>query len=189
MKTISDLKGLKYEEVTYSNIAIALQIQKETWKNDDATNDFIEHIEKNLPEFKDYIVYYDNKPSGLTGTYVEDSLDAESIWLSWFCVLPEFRRHGLGKIVLNDTIEHAKSFNKFKHLRLNTTFWEGRPAIAFYDKCMQFKENYTVEDTETKKYTYRIYTTNLTESKVFVPWGDKNIGIANEEKYNNYKVL
>lgn len=189
MKTITDLKNLNYEEVTYDNLDIALKLQKETWQNDDATEDYLNHLKRNSPEFKDYIVYFEGVPAGLTGIFVEDKLDKESIWLSWFCVLPEYRKHGLGKIVLNDTIEHAKSFNKFKYLRLSTTYWEGRPAIAFYDKCMQFKENYTVEDTATKKYTYRVYTTNLTNSNIFVPWGDKNLGISDENKYDNYKVL
>ena len=179
---------LSYNEVTLKNIEIAYKIQKQTWGNEDAYNDFLNHINANKPEFKNFIVYAGNTVVGITGVYVEEKLDKDSIWLDWFCVLPEHRKKGYGKQIIEFTISYAKSLNKFKYFRLDTTFWEGRPAIAFYNKVMQFCEDYTAEKPSNNKYIFKIYTTNLTNSTKFVPWNNKFLGVFVPNKFDNYIV-
>lgn len=185
MQTIqSSNKSLFYKAVDFYNLDLAVKIQKQVWPDEEAKTNLEDHIKKELPSFKDYIVYNGFNPIGLTGVYVEENLDNKSIWLSWFCVLPQFRNKGFGTAMLKDTIEYAKSLNEFEFFRVNSSYWEGREAIEFYDKNLQFKEPYTVEDTFEEKHNLLIYTTNLTDRKDFVAWGNKNINIARVKKFN-----
>ena len=61
-----------------------------------------------------------NNVVGTTGiyTYVKD--ENEAIWLAWFCVAPEQRGKGIGKQLMEHSINMAKGFNK-KYFRLYTS--------------------------------------------------------------------
>lgn len=189
-KTIFKNKELEYIEITPDNIDTAENIQKCVWPQENVREEFLRHYHAKLSDTKDFIVYYDKQPVGLTGVYVERQIDSDTIWLSWFCVLPQHRHFGLGRKILKDTVEYAKNLKKFKYLRLNTTFWQGRPAIDFYNKNMQFSEKYEIEKTGNDNSYFMIYTTNLTKSKKFTPWGNKFLHVKNndEEVYKNYIV-
>ena len=86
------------------------------------------------------------------------------------------RQKGFGKKILLDTIEYCKKLNKYEYLRLDTTYWEGRPAILLYDKVMTFKEKYTIEDKETSN-NWWIYTYSLKGKKEF--WNNKYLDLSN----------
>lgn len=58
---------------------------------------------------------------GLTGLYCESEDEKEAEWLGWFCVAPQFRGKGIGKELLEFTINQAKAKAK-RYLRLYT--WE-----------------------------------------------------------------
>lgn len=124
----------------------------------------------NKPEESSFIVFCGYNPIGITGTYVE-SIDDETIWLDWYGVLEKYRRKGFGKDILEDTINHCINLDNYNYLRLDTTFWEGRPAINLYDSIMDLKEEYTIEAAETKKYNTIIYTYNLKKTNYTKPLG------------------
>ena len=170
--------NLKYEIVTTENIDIAFEIQKELWPEEPDYNNFLTKSQ-NYRDYKvSFIVYKDNLPIGITGVFVEE-IDKETIWLDWYGILPKYRNNGYGKQILLDTINYCKSLNKYEYLRLDTTFWEGRPAIYLYDEVMTFKEKYTAEDEE-KSHNWYIYTYSLNGKKE--PWGNRYLGLC--EYYN-----
>ena len=57
---------------------------------------------------------------GTTGLYSEKDDFHEAIWLSWFCVDPDVRGQGIGKQLIEFSIEMARSYGK-KYLRLYTS--------------------------------------------------------------------
>lgn len=177
----SSNEEIQYVEVNLDNIKVAYEIQKAIWPNDPDYQSFHRKIVN--PDIYEafFIVYLQNEPIGITGTYIED-FDSESIWLDWYGILPEYRGYGYGKIVLLDTIHYCKEFRQFLYFRLDTTFWENRPAIRLYDKVMGLKEEYTIEDTENEKHGYLIYSYDLTGTGYIKPWDNRFIGLV--EHYN-----
>lgn len=167
-------KELKYEQVTLENIEIAFQIQKEIWPDDPDYNDFLDKANHSKDDNVSWLVYYEHHPIGITGVYVED-IDNETIWLDWYGILPKYRQKGLGKKILIDTIEYCKNLNKYQYFRLDTTYYENRPALFLYDKIMDLKEEYTVEDTEKKKNNFLIYTYVLNGK--LKPWNNRYLGL------------
>lgn len=179
----SSNKELKYEQVTINNIEIAYDIQKNEWKDSPDKDNFIRKSSNLKEDNVSFIVYYKNIPIGITGVYSEN-IDKNSIWLDWFCIIPEFRNKGFGKQVLIDTINYARSLNKYSYFRAETTYWEGRPAISLYDNVMHLKEKYTAEDTGKNKVTL-IYTYCFTEKKDY--WNNKYLGL--NDYYGNLKNI
>ncbi len=77
-----------------------------------------------------------------------------------FTVLPQYRRIGYGKKVLLDTIEYCKIL-KNEVFRVETTYYENKPALFLHDKVMEMKEEYTIEDIDTRKNNTLIYSYSL----------------------------
>ena len=67
-------------------------------------------------------------------------------------------------------------------MRLDTTYWDGRPAISLYDSIMTFKEMYDAEDTDFS-HNWWIYTYSLKGKREH--WNNRIIGLS--EYYNNLK--
>ena len=71
---------------------------------------------------------------GTTGIYSVNKDVHEAIWLSWFCVAPEMRGKGVGKLLLEFSIDIAKGLGK-KYLRLYTSDDPNEAAAqGLYDK-------------------------------------------------------
>ena len=157
----SSNEQVRYVEVNQDNLKIAYEIQKIIWPREPDYQSFHRKIVNPDIYEKVFIVYFHNH----TGIYTED-FGSESIWLDWYGILPEYRGNGYGKIILFDTICYCRKFKQFLYFRLDTTYWENRPAIYLYDKVMGLKEEYTIEDTETKKYGYLIYSYDLTGQNI-----------------------
>lgn len=176
---------LKYIKVNKYNLHTACKLQKQIFINDldyDTNYKFLkEKIENNSPDDVSWIVEYNNKPIGVTGLYTED-IDEQSIWLDWYGVLPEYRNRGFGKKILLDTINYCIKLDRYEYLRLDTTYWEGRPAVYLYDSVMTFKEKYTAEDNE-KSHNWWIYTYSLKGQNNY--WNNKYLGLS--EFYNKLK--
>ena len=169
-------KKLKYIQVTKKNLEIAYNIQKNVWKEYPDKQNFI--IKANNPKDDNiaFIVYYEDVPIGITGVYTEN-IDKNSIWLDWFCVKEEYREQGFGEQILLDTIEYARKLEKFLYFRVETTYWEERPAISLYDKIMPIKEKYTMEDTKKHCRNTLIYTYNFTDKTEL--WNNRYLDLNN----------
>lgn len=168
----SSNKEIKYIQVIKENLEIAYDIQKNVWKEEPDKENFVRKSNNPQNDNIDFIVYYKNFPIGITGVYTED-IDKNSIWLDWFCVKEEYRNKGFGKQILLDTIEYAKNLGKFLYFRVETTYWEGRPAVALYDEIMPLKEYYTVENSKNTL----IYTYNFTDKTEL--WNNKYLDLNN----------
>ncbi len=170
MKSLSDLD---YKVVDKNNIELAYNIQKSVWPEDPDYNDFLDKVNNTSSSNASWLVYHDDNVIGLTGVYTED-IDDKSIWLDWFCIIPQYRGNGYGEQVLLDTINYCKKL-EYLYFRVDTTSYENRPAIFLYDKVMDLREDYTIEDTEEEKNQYLIYTYAL-KGKV-KPWNNRYLGL------------
>lgn len=90
-------------------------------------------------------------------------------------LLSEHRRKGYGKKVLLDTINYCKKLNKYNSFRVDTTYYENLQALLLYDKIMELKEDYTIEDTENCKNDFIIYSYSLNGK--LQPWNNKYLGL------------
>lgn len=176
-----NIEQIKYFKVNKDNFEIAYDIQKQIWKDEPDYENFKNKSQSNDISNISWIILYNNEPIGISGVYTED-FDKETIWLDWYGVLPKYRNKGFGKKILLDTIDYCKKLNKYEYLRLDTTYWEERPAIYLYDSVMTFKEKYTVEDIDFS-HNWWIYTYSLNGKQEF--WNNRYIGLS--EHYDKLK--
>ncbi len=179
---MKSLYNLTYEIVNLENLDIAFTIQKETWKDDVDYNDLYEKATNTKDDNCFFLVYDNDTLIGLTGVDVYEEYK-ETIWLDWFTILKEHRRKGYGEKVLRDTIQYCIALKVYDTFRVETTYYESRPALFLYDKVMQMKEDYTAEDTKTSKTDTLIYSYLLNENKKLEPWNNKYLGLR--EYYDN----
>lgn len=172
--------NINYKKITKNNIDIAYSIQKSIWPESPDYDIFLDKINNPSDNFISWLVYHNSDIIGITGVYVED-LDNESIWLDWFAILPQYRKKGYGRKVLLDTINYCKKLKKYSYFRIDTTYYENRPALFLYDEIMELCENYTVENTDDQNYKYLIYTYAL-HGKI-KPWNNRYLGL--NEYYKN----
>lgn len=152
--------NLTYKVVNINNLDIAFNIQKNTWPDDIDYNDLYDKATNIKEDNCMFLVYDNNILIGLTGVDIFDEYP-DTIWLDWFTVLEKFRKKGYGKKILLDTINYCKNLKKYNSFRVETTYYENRPALFLYDKVMTLKEDYTVEDTKEKKNYTLIYSYSL----------------------------
>lgn len=88
---------LEYELIDNNNINLATSIQYTIFSTACAYSHYRYSIDTNYKTETYYIVKYNNMPVAVTGLYIRDEIDNESIWLGWFGVLPEFRSKGIRK--------------------------------------------------------------------------------------------
>jgi ribosomal protein S18 acetylase RimI-like enzyme len=75
------------------------------------------------------------KVIGTTGLYCYKKDETEAYWLAMFCVDPAFRGQGIGKKLLNFSIDKARADGK-KFLRLYTSNAPNEAAAQIlYEKC------------------------------------------------------
>ncbi len=179
---MNSLYGLRYEILNLKNLDIAFKIQKDIWPSDPDYMDLYDKATNTKDDNCFFLVYDKNNLVGITGVDVFREYP-DTVWLDWFAILPEYRKNGYGKKVLIDTIQYCKSLNKFDTFRVETTYYENRPALFLYDKVMQLKEDYTAEDTESIKQQTIIYSYSL-NGKLEL-WNNKYLGLI--EYYDNCK--
>lgn len=177
---MESLYGLTYKIIDLNNLDIAFKIQKETWPDDPDYQDLYDKAVNTKDDNCFFLVYDKKTLIGITGVDVYDKYP-DTIWLDWFTILPEHRRKGYGKKVLLDAIEYCKKLNRYDYFRIDTTYYENRPALILYDKVMQLKEDYTAEDTDTIKNHTIIYSYSF-NGKLDL-WNNKYLGLT--EHYDN----
>ncbi len=168
------MEKLKYVKVTTKNLDIAYQIQANEWPEDKDYNNFLETAKLNDDKNVNYIVYHDKKPIGITGVYVED-IDKSTMWLNWYCVVPEERGKGFGKKILLDTIKYCKKFDDIEYFRIDTSFNIKRASSRLYLQVMDIIEKYTAEDDESYKSGNYICSKRLKDNVDYLPWNNKNL--------------
>lgn len=179
---MESLYGLKYKTIDLNDLNLAYEIQKETWPEDPDYEDLYDKA-VNVRDDNCFFLVYDNETLiGITGVDVFKEYP-DTIWLDWFTILPEHRRKGYGKKVLLDTIQYCKGLNRYDTFRVETTYYESKSALFLYDKVMQLKEDYTIEDTDTLKNNTLIYSYSLNGK--LESWNNKYLGLR--EYYDNLK--
>lgn len=179
---MNSIYNLRYEFLNLDNLDVAFTIQKETWPNDPDYDDLYDKAINTRDDNCFFLVYDNNDLIGITGVDVLNNYP-DTIWLDWFTILPEYRKKGYGKKVLIDTILYCKDLKKYDVFRIETTYWENRPAVFLYDKVMEIKEKYTLEDTKNDKTNTLIYSYSL--SGKLDLWNNRYLGIRDYYKSMN----
>ena len=160
---MKSLYGLEYVELNLDNLDIAYKIQKETWPTDPDYEDLYDKATNTKEDNAIFLVYDKKDLIGITGVDVFSEYP-DTIWLDWFTILKKHRKKGYGTKVLLDTINYCKQLKKYDVFRVEVTHYEKRPTLYLYDKVMQLKEEYTLEDTKTSKTNTLIYSYSLNGS-------------------------
>ncbi|RXZ77412.1 N-acetyltransferase [Paenibacillaceae bacterium] len=165
---------MDFREVNKQNLRLAYEIQKEIFPESPDILHIKNSIDSDEKGYKYWIVFEGESPIGISGIYTVKA-DSESVWLSWYGVLPSFRSRGFGRKILLESIEKCKSLEAFKYLRLYTAEMDDdddSSALPLYDSVMDLCEKYENQDDDTLDNTALIYSYSLTSEKV-LPWDDR----------------
>lgn len=174
---------LRYEKISENNIRVASKIQYEIFPNSSAYLKYLKEIQNktlNLPV--DFLIFENDIPIGVVGLY-EISKYKDTIWLSWFGVVEDYRYKGYGSQIFEDIINEAKKYNK-DFLRLFTYEVWNYEAQDFYKKHMQIEEYYTNKDDDQYDINQgkcKIYGYSLCNKPIDY-WNDKFIDISSDDK-------
>lgn len=170
---------LRYVEIDFNNLDLAVNIQNSIFPLEDGTQNYIEGITNDpyRKEMVNYIVYDGKIPIGVVGLYAYNEYPFDA-WLSWFGVLQEHRQNGYG----------SKMFDFFENLALKKGYTSIRvytddefdKAILLYEKKKMIKEFYSneLESEEINKNTI-IYSKSLTKAKV-KKWNNKFLALTTQ---------
>ena len=175
--------GLNYIKLNLDNLDTVYKVQKETWPNDSDYDDLYDKAINTKDDNVMFLVYDNNTFIGITGVDVLKDYP-NTIWLDWFTILKKYRKKGYGTKVLLDTINYCKQLKKYDVFRVEVTYYENRPALYLYEKVMQLKEKYTLEDTFDNKTNTLIYSYSL-HGKLDL-WNNRYLGLR--EYYNSMKI-
>lgn len=167
--------------VDKNNYKKAIEVQNKIFPKENGTINILASLGRELfmktagiyyedDHIKYYLAKENNDYIGITGLYSYDTTDA---WLAWFGILEEYQNKGLGRELLRNTLELAKSL-EYKNLRLYTDPVDNFKAIKLYEKEGFIKEDYTTEELPFKCL---IYSKSLTNNKVDL-WNNKNLGLS-----------
>lgn len=174
---------LRYEKISENNIRVAAKIQYEIFPNSSAYLKYLKEIQnKTLDLPVDFLIFENDIPIGVVGLY-EISKYKDTIWLSWFGVVEDYRYKGYGSQIFEDIINEAKKYNK-DFLRLFTYEVWNYEAQDFYKKHMQTEEYYTNKDDDQYDINQgkcKIYGYSLCNKPIDY-WNDKFIDISSDDK-------
>lgn len=169
--------NLKYEEVTYDNLELAVSIQNTIFPDENGRDNYIEGITNDpyRKEMINYIVYGKNIPIGVAGLYSYNEYQYDA-WLSWFGVLSQFRNNGYGSKIFDFFTTLAKE-KGYTSIRVYTDD-EFDSAIKLYRKNGMIKEYYNneLESDEINNGTI-IFSKSLTVESV-EKWNNKFLGLT-----------
>ena len=189
-KNCKYIKNLRFEKLNKENLKIAAKTQYEIFPNSSAYLIYKSHIEGKIKEFyTTSIAYSDDKPVGVVGLYDIPEY-SDTVWLSWFGVLKEYRHMGFGKQLFDYAVEEAKKLNK-KFFRLYTFEIWNSSAQKFYNKNTDMGEYYYNEKEKSKRIFEgkpKIFSKSLCDEKVSM-WNNKYINISEDEEEHEKSVL
>jgi GNAT superfamily N-acetyltransferase len=103
---------LRYEKISENNIRVASKIQYEIFPNSSAYLKYLKEIQnKTLDLPVDFLIFENDIPIGVVGLY-EISKYKDTIWLSWFGVVEDYRYKGYGSQIFEDIINEAKKIQQ-----------------------------------------------------------------------------
>lgn len=174
---------LRYEKISENNIRVASKIQYEIFPNSSAYLKYLKEIQNKTFDLPvDFLIFENDIPIGVVGLY-EISKYKDTIWLSWFGVVEDYRYKGYGSQIFEDIINKAKKYNK-DFLRLFTYEVWNYEAQDFYKKHMQIEEYYTNKDDDQYDINQgkcKIYGYSLCNKPIDY-WNDKFIDISSDDK-------
>jgi GNAT superfamily N-acetyltransferase len=133
---------LNFKVVDFTNSDEAIKVQRNIFKEEDGMINVLASLDRDLfveitginypdDKIKYYLAYNGDVPVGITGLYIEDSINER--WLAWFGVIPEYRNLGYGSEILNWSFSKAVD-DGAKVLRLYTDAIANKHAIRLYKK-------------------------------------------------------
>ena len=171
---------ISFKRVNLENLELACKIQNEIFPEEDVSQNFIEHVNKD-PYRKEqdyYIVYFEDEPIGVTGIYSYHEYP-ENAWLGWFGILEKFRNNGFGGIALDKTIQLAKDkgYTKF---RLYTDEF-AKSAHKLYWSRGLVDELYDNPDDKDEFFDAEIFifSLSLTDEPIDL-WNNKVLGLKEQ---------
>lgn len=179
---------LEYKVINHMNIKTAAWIQYQIFPYSSAYSQYLQSLDDNSDLPIDFLVYYENKPIGVIGIY-EMKEYPDTLWLSWFGLLENYRNRGFGTKMFEDMIQVAKQYHK-KFLRLYTYEVWNKEAQPFYEKVMELGEYYTNSDDDQ-------YDINVGKCKIFgyslcsEPidyWNNKFIDLKSEDDIHKNSI-
>lgn len=193
--------NLSYDLIDERTIKLASSIQATIFPGELAIEHYKNSIKTNYKNSSYYIIKYNNIPVGVTGIYnmskYNKNIDDNSMWLGWFGILPEFRRKGIGRQALLDTVEKAKMYNK-EYFRIYTVSTDNKLAQPLYKSIMHAREPYKNKEDYNYNNNCYIYSYNLKGNNNIELWNNKYAYInediemekkSNSELNNFYKIL
>lgn len=90
---------------------------------------------------------------GTTGLYSLKSDNKDHCWLGWFCVSQKYRNKGIGKLLLNYSVNKAKKEKK-KYLNLYTST---NPNEAVAQIIYEKNDFYITKQKRIKQGNYKIF--------------------------------
>jgi len=172
---------LEYKRINMNNVKAAAKIQYEIFPNSSAYFYYLNNMPKTGLPFN-WLIYYENKPIGIIGLHATDT-SSDTIWLSWFGILKQYRRKGLGRKIFQKIKEEAAKYQK-PFLRLYTYEVWNKEAQPFYDKVMEICEYYTNEKENQFNIQHgkpKIYGISLSDKKIDY-WNNKFINITKDDE-------
>ena len=103
-----------------------------------------------------FLVEINNEPCGITGWYDFDNKNVDA-FMGWFGVLPEYRNRGIGKKILDFTINRVAERN-FNYFRVYTDEKVNYESVCLYERAGLFKERYTYPDKIGSTESFVIFT-------------------------------
>ena len=164
--------NLKFIEVNYDNLKLAVQIQNNIFPLEDGKANYIEGITNDpyIKEMVNYIVYDNDEPIGVVGLYSYNEYPTDA-WLSWFGVLKQYRKKGYGSAIF-DFFEKLSKEKGYKTIRVYTDD-EFSSAINLYNKKGMIKEYYSNElESDEINNTTLIFSKSLSLEKT-EKWNNK----------------
>jgi len=189
-KNCKFIKNLQFEELNKSNLKIAAKIQYEIFPKASGYSIYKSFVNgKNEHFYISYLAYFEDKPVGVVGLYEMPEYQ-DTVWVSWFGLLKEYRHMGFGKQIFDFIKQKAKDLKK-KYLRLYTYEVWNNEAQEFYKRNMDIGEYY-YNDKEKHKGVFegkpKIFSSSLCDEKVEL-WNNKFINISEEDDNHEESIL
>ena len=193
--------NITYEEICNSNLALIKDIQHRIFPESTFAKGYDVLMQRGPSAVGNimqtyFIAYVDGVPAGTYGLYIPEGVEEHaSIWLGWYGILPEFRGKGIGKRILLDSMEKAKTYASLYpiyYYRLYTSETMNDSAQPLYNRVMTLKEYYrnpeVLNDENIAKVRSRhpelgaeqcrdivsksiaVFSKTLDENHILVPW-------------------